>query len=423
MTARFTMDDLLPKIGEQLMHLAMGALLGDSTIRAWGRHGRRDIYLKDSAGRSKADTYRDVLVRNVEWFDDLVDRIRRDPFELAKSLRTEIEQVGKDPRPIEDPAEQKRVLLLFVLSVVQEHLEGLLYEGQLGGRPARYAIPWCPRHGATVLDHAAWRTWNLIRDGGRYVLLVDLEKAYTYLPRDAVLASLRRAGFEERAARWIWRLVQLDSLDRKTRRPIKSAWYRGEEQGNSLSTMILNLVVSKVLKRIEGRLGIPSVAYVDDLYFFAESQEQAEACLEVLHQMFKSEGIMLRKLGQPKGPEIIDTDKDPVLLLKTYRVDAAGIEFTFGKVLDTWTRAQKMGLRGKTIGRRRFLEIANNQAVIKGFFTGNPLRRIPRGDHQGRPQVEHGPLLRGGVDHLRQVRPRGESHEEGHQQGNHREHG
>lgn len=360
--------DLLPQDAEELRWRTYRALASDPASTPSPKHSRRSLGLKDSRGRKKIDTYCDAITGRLDWFEKVIENVTRDPFgSLPPSLRSYLTKDGsKETRPIDDPSELKRLVLLGVADKVGDLFDDHLTAGQFGGRAMSNVDQACPRPGATVQDHVAWRLQDLVYNGRPYVLSIDLADAFGHVSRRAVVdRSQAVLGLDRQAARWLWRLLRIDAIDWKTRRRVEAKKGRGIEQGNLLSTSVMNLVLADPIRVLEQELGVVVITYVDDIYVCCSSVAQARIAFEKFVDLMSDLGMTnVRVIGTGrKDSKIIDARVAGVPVLKTYEVRADGISLLPEKVVQTWRQLFKKGVEPGLVRVPLFRKKGGVQAV------------------------------------------------------------
>lgn len=152
---RLDVVDLLPT-ADELWGQAYVATSGDPVVPRQGHrgvHGRRNHQKNDTGGKNKLGTWQAAGTGDISPFAAALSRLLKNS--LPPSIRTRVKQAGKKDRPIDDPSEDKRVVLSHFHGVLEPQVEPLLHPGQYG-RPLGDREPACPRDGATNLDHVAW---------------------------------------------------------------------------------------------------------------------------------------------------------------------------------------------------------------------------------------------------------------------------
>ena len=349
---RVTLHDLLPTSGEELLTIAFSYLAGDQAGIPLGRHARGRLGQSDRGGRRKSDTYRAAMWAKRSWFDEQVLRIRENPWDLPASLRTMVAKSGGGQRPIDDPAECKRLVVLFVILQVADLVDDHLHPGQLGGRSQEHmeqqGLLHCARRGATPQDHLAWRGQELMREGYDVVVTADLADAFGLLPalhtKQTLMGDL---CFARGAARWLWRLVQLDAWDRQNNEAVRNGRL-GVEQGNALSAMVMNLALAGLFRLVEARLDVHVLSYLDDIYIFARSEGAARHAFEAFKVEAVTRGFTnVRDLhtDDQKCSRIIDTRRCDLPVLKTYLVRHNLIRLAPDRLVWTWERLRSWGAK------------------------------------------------------------------------------
>lgn len=366
------MQDLVPNTGD-LMQAAYGALVGDRAFISWGVHKGRNPDRLDTMGLTKIRVYDAAVQGDVDFFTGLHATLTADPWHFPPSLRTLISKDPDNPdkgtRPIDDPCELKRLVTICVRHVIESRAEGSMHPGQYGGRPNWAIKPACSRPGATMQDHVATAIWQGMREGYRHVLALDLKDAFGLVPEQAAITVLKALGLDEQAAQWIWRLCKIDAVNARRRSIRYTRQGRGIEQGNVLSAMVMNLVLAPLFRRLDSRLDVRVVSYLDDVYVLARTPETAREAFYTFRQSARARGFTnvrrLREEGDPtdsKNSVIINIVNQPVTVLKTYEVDALGISLHPGKVVELKSEGR---LTGK-VTISTFRKISDCRSLTKG---------------------------------------------------------
>jgi hypothetical protein len=369
---RLHLHDLFPRLAGDLADVAYGSLAGDCAYRSPGRHGVRNPNRRDMAGLTKAAVEKAALQRDMAFFEVLYEEFLADPWHFSPSLRTYIPKdrfrPKKGTRPIDDPCELKRLIVLYVRQIIEGRAEGAMTSGQYGGRPMASVKASCPRKGATMQDHVVWALWEAAWGGYGHVLLLDLKDAFGLVPKKAALKSLQGIGLDEEAARWIWRLVRMDAVDARNRKTRYTRQGRGIEQGNALSATIMNLVLAPVLRTLEARHDVKVYAYLDDIYVAARSHEVAHGAFYTFRQSARDRGFTnvrpFRKesdLPDSKNSTIINVADQPVPVLKTYMVDRFGISLHPDKEMELWADGELQ----EPVTIKKLRKLSNCQALMK----------------------------------------------------------
>ncbi len=349
-----TVADLMPD-ADDIWQVAYESTCGDAAMRSVGRHGGRNPDRMDMAGVTKRHIYNHASAKDMAFFAACAARLAKNPWHLPPSRRTWVEKVKGQPkkgwRPIDDPAETKRLVLLHVRKRLESMLESRMTSGQYGGRP-RWAIrPTCHRNGATHQDQVADAIRQEIWAGNKHVVLLDLKDAFGQVPHRALINALKDVGLDGTAAKWIRRLVQIDAWDgtRLVRTPCV-----GIEQGNQLSACLMNFVLAPIFKEVEAKLPVRVISYVDDIYIMAPDNGTAQKAFAAFSGSANARGFQnVRPLdgNSTKASRIIDASIEPVPVLKTFLVSNSGVALHADKFADL--QSKDIHLHGLTIKRLR----------------------------------------------------------------------
>jgi hypothetical protein len=397
-----TMGDLIPSCTD-LRLAAYRSITGDAATYSIGRHGSRNPDRVDSAGLTKRLIHDAALEPAHPVFVALGADVGADPWNFPPSLRTMILKVKGHPekgsRPIDDPSEYKRLVVLHVRHLLEHRIESNLTIGQYGGRPAKYIKRTCHRPGATAQDHVAGAIKQAIWDGYRYVVLLDLKDAFKLVPKQAAIYALTNLEIDQQAAEWLWRLVQIDAIHAGSKTRVWADPTMGIEQGNPLSSCIMNLVLAPIFEILEPVLGVRIFSYLDDIYVAAKTHQDALDAFNRFKQSARARGFTnVRRLWAPGDPadskfsRIIDTEIEPGPVLKTYMINKTGIALDSKKV-DELREEGHLKTTQTTIKKLR--RMANCQSLSKKAVRAmNPgvLRPSPSKRPTKDPKVTQGTI-------------------------------
>ena len=368
----FTLQNLLPS-GEDLFLVAYSSTSGDAVVDAVGTHQGRDPHRRDTMGISKRMVHDHAVRADLVWFSKLSEQLKKNPHKMPPSLRTLIMKDENDPtkgtRPIDDPSELKRLACLHVRKLLQEMAESRMTPGQLGGRPAASIYPYCKRKGSTTQDHLATALHQEIWNGRPICLMADLKDAFGLVPRAAAIQAFKNLGLDKKAASWLWRLVRIDAVDTKDQGKKYRRVGRGIEQGNPLSSTVMNLVLASIFMKMEGSLPVKIYAYLDDIYIMSNSVQTAEKAFKDFRDLAHKNGFTnVRRLWKPGDPtdsklsRIVDCRKETMTVLKTYEVDQSGISLHLKKIKEL----QEEGLVKHPVKMSDLRNCSNCRALTKG---------------------------------------------------------
>ena len=369
---KLTIKDLLPT-GDDLFNAAYSSTSGDATAEPYGVHQGRDPHRRDTMGISKTMIHDRALAGDYSWFEALAQGLHAQPFRLPPSLRTDVPKDETNPskgtRPIDDPAELKRLITLHVRRRLGRNAERLMTPGQYGGRPAWSIQPTCLRPGSTTQDHLATAIHQAIWQGFPVCLSIDLKDAFGLVPRRAALKEFSRLNLDDEAAKWLWRLVRIDAVEARNRKRHYRRVGRGIEQGNPLSSMTMNLVLAPIFTTVESTLNVRCFSYLDDIYICCPTAELAQEAFRLFKQSARGRGFTnVRRLWQQGDPtdsklsRVIDTRFEVVPVLKTYLIDALGISLDPKKVEEL----RKDGKLNRKLYINELRQVSRCQALTKG---------------------------------------------------------
>lgn len=358
--------------GEKLMNISYASISADMLASDAPSH-RANPDKVDSNGAAKRDTYQAAIRQDINYFNDWA-RILNAPAWLQSmtSQRTYVKK-GQKVRPIDIPPEIKRAYASYILIRLNRLVQktAWLLPTIIGFRPVTDFPDYATRKdGITIQDVYASTVWRLTQDYGPWVVLIDLEDAFGRLPHRAVHEGLK--------ALWIPhddRRRALEALRIRTttdgQKILKPKSF-GVEQGNPLSPMTFNVVMSLVARRLL-KVGVHMASYGDDIVLVTDSAKSAEKALEAFVEITSQMGFNnVRPLGDGgKATRIYDTEVEPVPLLKTFWVGQGqialqkdketalkekfhgGESFNAVRETNTWKVTSKYYLEILTLGENR----------------------------------------------------------------------
>lgn len=328
--------------GEQLIALAYRTMGGDTLVggRAAFSHKGSPAAV-DTNGVVKGEVYDAVCRRDVGYFDRLAaawnDRsLWRD---LVVSRRGWKRETGKR-RPLSIPSEAKRLYAQWVLLHLAERVADCeALEPTVVGfrRMAEFESFAGRRDGVRIQDVFATTVLMLLRQHGPWAVSLDLHDAYGNLPHRAIHAAMKDLGVNHHDRRRIVEMVRVrvQRLDGKIQ---KDKDY-GIEQGNPLSNMTFNLVISHVFRELRG-FGVAAASFGDDIVLVAATEAGALGAFDAFVGIaaglgFKIGPSCIRPLGTTgKATRIYDTRVEQLPLIKTYLVDRTTIGLAPQKAVD-----------------------------------------------------------------------------------------
>lgn len=327
---------------EQLMALAYRAMAGDTLGggRAAFSH-KGSSAAADTNGAIKAEVYDAVGRRDVGYFDRLAAAWNNSSLwrDLVVSRRGWKRETGKR-RPLSIPSEAKRLYAQWVLLHLAERVaECEALEPTVVGfrRMAEFETFAGRRDGVRIQDVFATTVLMLLRQHGPWAVSLDLHDAYGNLPHRAIHAALKALGINHQDRRRILEMVRV-RVQRPDDKVQKDKDY-GIEQGNPLSNMTFNLVISHVFRELRG-FGVAAASFGDDIVLVAATEAGAlsafDAFVGIAAELgFKIGPSCIRPLGTTgKATRIYDTRVEQLPLINTYLVDCNTIGLVPQKAVD-----------------------------------------------------------------------------------------
>lgn len=200
------------------------------------------------------------------------------------------------------PTVQDRLVQQALLQVMQPILDPTFHAHSYGFRPGRSA------HQAV----AAAQTH--IREGGDWVVDIDLEAFFDHVNHDRLMSRLGQRIADKRM-RWIVRrflqagVVMEEGVCTPTR--------EGTPQGGPLSPLLANLVLDELDRELESR-GLRFVRYADDCNVYLRSERAARRAFEHLTKFI--EDVLKLKVNREKSA-----------VARPWQRKLLGFSFTAGK--------------------------------------------------------------------------------------------
>jgi hypothetical protein len=311
-------ETLIPKFWE-LMLLAYFMLSGDP-LRTYGipRHGKRSLS-RDKADHSKLDTYRAAFGNDTDFFEQIANAKKLTPSDIVEIPK----ETPGEFRKIASLAEDKRLHSAYIFVKYSSYIETFLTPRQRArGNPALLELNptgWKADASLAAVLFARSQQYP-------WAVSTDLTKAYDRVSKRSVINALTSIKFSRKAAQRVWEVIRCPKG-------------RGIEQGNPLSSLILNLIVSPVLNAIEASLDAFSYSYLDDFYFMAKNESDAHRAFEMFESQINAVGFLsnkkkptVRPIGKgQKDTRIINLEAEPITILRSFEITQSNIRFSEGK--------------------------------------------------------------------------------------------
>jgi RNA-directed DNA polymerase len=231
-------------------------------------------------------TVADFTKRLPENLEQLAAQLKDGTYRPHRVQRVNIPKPGtKDTRPLGIPTVYDRVAQGAVRHVLEPIFERQFAEHSYGFRPGRGC------------KDALCRVDELLKQGYRYVVDVDLQSYFDTIPHDKLLDEIRKYVADGRVLALIEAFLKADIFDGLRHWTPES----GAPQGAVLSPLLSNLYLNE-LDHHMARAGYAMTRYADDMVIPCRSREEAERALAVMQAWTAQAGLTLH----PTKTKIVD---------------------------------------------------------------------------------------------------------------------
>jgi RNA-directed DNA polymerase len=259
--------------------------------------------------------------------------------------RVDIPKPGtKDTRPLGIPTVRDRVVQGALRQVLEPIFERVFAEHSYGFRPGRGC------------KDALRRVDQLLEQGFRYTVDVDLKSYFDTIPHDKLLDEVRKYIADGRVLKLIEAFLKAEILDGLRQWTPES----GAPQGAVLSPLLSNLYLND-LDHLMARVGFEMTRYADDLVIQCRSPEEAERALALVQAWTAERGLRLH----PTKTQIVDTEREGFDFLG-YRFEKRR-RFPRRKSLAKFKEAIRAKTR-RANGRSLSMIIADVNRTLRGWF-------------------------------------------------------
>jgi RNA-directed DNA polymerase len=228
-----------------------------------------------------------ALVRNVS---KLEQQLKDGSYRPQDIKRVHIPKPGtKETRPLGIPTVRDRVVQNALRHVLEPILEKQFAQHSYGFRPNRGC------------KDALRRVDQLIKQGYKYTVDVDLKAYFDTIPHDRLLTELRKYVADNSVLSLVEKFLQakiLDGLAQWT--PIM-----GAPQGAIISPLLSNLYLNDLDHHMAGQ-GYEMTRYADDFVIQCRTLDDAEAALAMVRAWTSDRGLTLH----PTKTKIVNVDEE-----------------------------------------------------------------------------------------------------------------
>lgn len=195
--------------------------------------------------------------------DQIREDIRKGEYNPKAVRRVEIPKADGSKRKLGIPTVVDRVIQQAIAQQLSKIYEPIFSENSYGFRPNRSC------HDAIL------RAKEIMNDGYKWVVDLDLEKFFDTVNQDLLISIIRRTVNEDKVVSLIRKYLQagvlINGVFEKTE--------KGTPQGGNISPILSNIMLNELDKELEKR-GLQFVRYADDCVIFTKSKKSAERVME-----------------------------------------------------------------------------------------------------------------------------------------------
>jgi len=292
--------------------------------------------------RVTAEAFTKRLSPNLE---KLAAQLKDETYRPQNVRRVNIPKPGtQETRPLGIPTVRDRVVQGALRHVLEPIFERQFAEHSYGFRPGRGC------------KDALRRVDQLLKQGCRYVVDVDLKSYFDTIPHAKLLDEMRKHVADSRVLALVEAFLKAGVFDGMRRWTPES----GAPQGAVLSPLLSNLYLNE-LDHLVARSGYEMTRYADDLVIQCRTREEAEQALELVRAWTAQAGLTLH----PTKTIIVDAEIDGFDFLG-YRF-VKHRRFLRRKSLAKFRDVIRAKTR-RTEGRSLSMIIADVNRTLRGWF-------------------------------------------------------
>jgi RNA-directed DNA polymerase len=290
-------------------------------------------------------TIEDFTKRLTGNLEKLAGQLQDGTYRPQAVRRVNIPKPGtNETRPLGIPTVRDRVVQGALRHVLEPIFERVYAEHSYGFRPERGC------------KDALRRVDQLLKQGFRYVVDVDLKSYFDSIPHDKLLDEVRKHVADGRVLELIEAFLKAEILDGLRHWTPES----GAPQGAVLSPLLSNLYLNELDHQM-AQAGYEMTRYADDLVIQCRTPEEAAAALAMVQAWTRERGLRLH----PTKTKIVDAQSEGFEFLG-YRF-IKHRRFPRKKSLAKFKDAIRAKTR-RTEGRSLCMIIADLNRTLRGWF-------------------------------------------------------
>ncbi len=241
-----------------------------------GSENMRGAYARVVSNRGAAGvdgmTVEELKAHLIEQWPRIKEELLEGKYQPQAVLGVQIPKPGGGVRQLGIPTVVDRLIQQALHQVLSPIFDPGFSESSYGFRPGRSA------------HQAVRRARELVREGRRWVVDLDLEKFFDRVNHDVLMARVARQVKDKRVLGLIRRYLQAgmmqDGLARQRR--------EGTPQGGPLSPLLSNILLDDLDKELEGR-GHAFCRYADDANIYVRSKAAGQRVMESLTRFLEQQ--------------------------------------------------------------------------------------------------------------------------------------
>ena len=278
---------------------------------------------------------------NLRW---LSQQLAEGGYHPQAIRRVQIPKLDGGKRPLGIPTVRDRIVQGAIRHVIEPIFERQFAAHSYGFRPGKGC------------KDALRRVDELLKQGYRYVVDVDLKSYFDTIPHEGLMHCVREKIADGRLLKLIESFLKAKIMEGLSQWEPAS----GAPQGAVLSPLLSNIYLDR-LDHLMDRLGYEMTRYADDIVIICQSRQEAQAALEEVQRWTQENGLTLH----PAKTKIVDAAQEPFEFL--------GYRFERGR---KWPRDKSMARLRQTIvaktppsdGRSLQVVIADVNRTLRGWF-------------------------------------------------------